>query len=485
MDSKNRTWRRPWTLPTTEVLYTKQTLTPEEQAQARANIGAAAVSESGGGGSPAEAVLYVEQNLTPEQQERARANIGAASSDIVVEKTVSQKSVNLFNKDDADVVKNSFITPSNGVITAYNYSNTTGYIPIENGKTYTLPVADKVYGWSTTGQVALYDDNKNHIGKQSGTLTNGLLTVTISNENAAFFRASINNSDNMNTGGYYFSKAMVVEGTEYPSEYIPYQEAETERFLNIDLKTDYVQKLLNPLYKKTIIWNGDSICAGKAFDDVENAWAGRIANRNSMTYKNYAVGGGTITENVPLSGGTAHSICGTVDTMYAQHPDADYIIFEGGTNDADLLGSQIGGSTAERFGTFAVANGYTADFDRETFCGALESIFSRATEYWKGKKIGFIVAHKMGRTGNGYTAETNNRRQYFETAMQICKKWGIPVLNLWDECYLNPYLPHMYTNGASWEENQASGNLYADGQHLLSAGYDYTADIINNWLKTL
>ena len=54
----------------------------------------------------------------------------------------------------------------------------------------------------------------------------------------------------------------------------------------------------NKLYKKTIIWNGDSICAGNK--DTGN-WATRIAEKNSMEYKNYAVGGGTVSEDLPLT----------------------------------------------------------------------------------------------------------------------------------------------------------------------------------------
>lgn len=52
-----------------------QVLNEQEKAQARANIGAAAPGE-GGGGSAEGAVLYTEQALTAEQQSQARANIG-------------------------------------------------------------------------------------------------------------------------------------------------------------------------------------------------------------------------------------------------------------------------------------------------------------------------------------------------------------------------------------------------------------------------
>lgn len=69
-------------LPDEVITFNEQSLTEEEKAQARANIGAAAVGE-GGGGSP-NAVLYTEQTLTPEEQTKARANIGAAGSAEVV-----------------------------------------------------------------------------------------------------------------------------------------------------------------------------------------------------------------------------------------------------------------------------------------------------------------------------------------------------------------------------------------------------------------
>lgn len=56
------------------VLYTEQTLTTEQKAQARANI---EVSEA--------AVLYTEQTLTEEQKAQARANIGAGDTEIAAE----------------------------------------------------------------------------------------------------------------------------------------------------------------------------------------------------------------------------------------------------------------------------------------------------------------------------------------------------------------------------------------------------------------
>ena len=244
--------------------------------------------------------------------------------------------------------------------------------------------------------------------------------------------------------------------------------------------------MMNQLDNKIIIWNGDSICAGKGFDDTKelDAWAGRIAAMHSgVTYKNYAVGGGTVAENSPAfaSGKRRHSVSETLAQMHEEFPNADYILFEGGTNDADLFTEN---EMPERLGSMDITD-FSGNYDRDTFCGALESIFYRATSYWKGKKIAYIVAHKMGCDAAGYTAELSHRRAYFEAAIGICRKWGIPYLDLWDVCYLNPKLPWMYDRSKNGMENATAGSLYADGQHLTAAGYDLTAGIIHSWLLTL
>ena len=124
---------------------------------------------------------------------------------------------------------------------------------------------------------------------------------------------------------------------------------------------------------------------------------------------------------------------------------------------------------------------FSGNYDRETFCGGLESIFYRATKYWKGAKIGYIVAHKMGPKADDLV----RRREYFETAIAICKKWGIPYIDLWERSYLNPMLEWMYDPTKNADGNVECGSFYADGQHLTAKGYDLLADIIDPWLETL
>jgi lysophospholipase L1-like esterase len=92
------------------------------------------------------------------------------------------------------------------------------------------------------------------------------------------------------------------------------------------------------------------------------------------------------------------------------------------------------------------------------------------------------VAQKMGM----HRREFSNRRFYFDEAVEICKKWGIPYLDLWNCCYLNPQIDSMYDPGKSPEENRDENVcFYIDGQHLTSRGYDFTAETVENWIKSL
>lgn len=246
---------------------------------------------------------------------------------------------------------------------------------------------------------------------------------------------------------------------------------------------------LNYLYGKEIICDGDSICASSTDVSEKGAYVGRIASNNNMTYTNYGVGGGTITNDTYINDDPnqpRHWVCANVDTMYAQHPDADYIIFEGGTNDADIIGSIIEGTIPAKFGTYNPDKNYTGPFDPTTFCGAVETLFQKAITYWCGKKIGFIIAMKMGKTEHsGYKKENKNRRAYFEAIMVLCDKWGIPYINLWDECYMNPSLTACYNPSLDGQGNIDAGSLYLDGQHPTPKGYDYITPMIEAWIRTL
>ncbi len=235
----------------------------------------------------------------------------------------------------------------------------------------------------------------------------------------------------------------------------------------------------NRLYGKIAVFDGDSISQG-AKERGQHPWATAIGEKNEMTWRNYSVGGGTITAEVYVesTGAPRHWVSRTIDRIHEDYEKLDYLILEGGTNDADLLIDK-----PERFGEYDMAD-FSGNYDDSTFTGALEALFYKATKYYPTAKIGFIVAQKMGRPSTGYGPEYK-RRRFFLRAIEVCKKWGIPYLDLWEGCPLNPSLPSYYNPELSIEENEAQGYSYIDGQHLTTTGYAMITPRIEAFMQSL
>lgn len=355
---------------------------------------------------------------------------------------------------------------------------TTDYIPVEPGETYALCIFPGVnYGAGFLG-IPYYDASKNFLGRvtQSGGSVGAIaerVTITIPNRSdIKYIRTSYYKSYTDTSGADHkrWWECQIFHASAWPTDmYVPYDGSDKIVSTRLD---DTVSAKYNPLWGKSAVWDGDSICA--ADSDTGAGWPGRIAMANGMSYRNYAVAGGTIAEN---TGESVHSVCATLDTMLAAFPNADYVLIEGGTNDADILGD-------DGIGTFDdddFSAEYIEALDTDTFSGALESIFYRLVTQMKGKHIGYIIPQKMG-----HTAElVARRRTYFDRAIDICKKWGIPYIDLWNDYYFNWELTAHWDSTMSTAENEAAGNLYIDGQHLTTTGYAIQAPVIAEWMKTI
>lgn len=231
---------------------------------------------------------------------------------------------------------------------------------------------------------------------------------------------------------------------------------------------------------KIILFDGDSIChATSETEEPERGWAYRIGAANDMNWHNAGISGATITAEMysRVTGAARHWVSRNIDTIHENFPHVDYLILEGGTNDADLIRE----FEPERMGSFD-PDDYSGRYDDTTFCGALESLFFKALNYYPYCKIGYIVAPKMG----AFSIDVfNNRRFFFEKAMGICRKWGIPYIDLWQTCPINPRLKVYYDNDLTGPENKAAHKAYLDGQHLTADGYDRVSGMIEEWLGRL
>lgn len=223
--------------------------------------------------------------------------------------------------------------------------------------------------------------------------------------------------------------------------------------LNLDLSFLDV----NPLYGKIISFTGDSICAGNGNGFV-SGWAKIIGENNpNTTCHNYGVHGSTIAKRTDRT----DSILERISTM---DENSDYIIFQGGVNDA-WVSIPLGEMTT----------GYNDTYDETTFAGALESCFRTAQLRWKGKKIGYIVTHKQP------GADNHNFKAFMDLAKEICKKWSIPYIDLFNESCLNAYLNDINNEYFQIQEGATNG----DRCHPNEKGHQVIAPKIESWLKTL
>lgn len=227
--------------------------------------------------------------------------------------------------------------------------------------------------------------------------------------------------------------------------------------LEVERVIDKPGIIANPLYNKEIAFNGDSIMAGDGF---AGGFGKIIAERNHMNYTNIARGGATIATGTTNADGTArHHISATINGMSAT---ADYIIINGGVNDAwnnVALGSFI--------------EGYNGDGDTRTFYGAFDFMCKQlALGFW-GKKVGYIFPHNCN-------SGLDTGKEYYNAAKRVLEKWGIPYLDL------STQLPPFGHTRSLPLIGMLQEVYIPDGVHPNESGYKYYyCDKIEAWLRTL
>lgn len=370
--------------------------------------------------------------------------------------TESVLSDNLFDKSTA-VLGKGFYHSSSGVQFVDSPDNYYAYVELRGAGTYRTKVNVEYLSESYAKRVPLLKADKAWIQNITGTISDTgdrkvwdlefTVTQDMIDAGAVYYPLTISKN--------HIDTVMMVKDRDYPTEYIPYG------YIEVEVDTDTAGLQTNVLYEKTAVFLGDSICAG----DIEGSeydgygWAGLIGEANGMAWKNYGRNGGTIT---PIESVVAQSrdLGSQVNLALADYPNADYVIFEGGTNDAYQLKEAGLGVISDDF----------ANFDTSTFSGAMESLIFKILTAFPKAQVGYIVAQKMG---NPPYTTANIQRKYFDRAVEICLKWGIPVIDLWNGSFLNPALTYH------------AENFYTDKQHLTLAGYQRISPMIEAWMRNL
>lgn len=399
-----------------------------------------------------------ESPLDAQRMNHMESGIAAAANEISSAAAELKKlysggeTYNLFNVNSPDNVNGAFLHKDGSVISTagYVYSHP---IQVQPGKTYYVTLnpdlmADYI--------AAFYALNETVVSGGAPEKTeDGLFWKLIIPDAAVWMR--------INTDVNRMSSVMVVQSDTQPEEYVPYTASESGLVYEQGVKVDALSGESTLLRGKKLSVNGDSLCYGAG---STGGYGKLIADRCGMTLQNIAQSGATIAAETYASDGTTarHWICRTIENMDA---DADFVILEGGVNDA---------AENVSMGTLNLSN-YTAALDETTFCGAFESMLKKAIVHFEKAKIFYLAVHKMA-TGFSSNASDN----YYHNAIALCKKWGVPVIDL------NVSVPPlgMYVEDANLVALREKYTHNGDGWHPNRAGYErYYLDAIIGAMKTL
>ncbi|MFJ8595829.1 GDSL-type esterase/lipase family protein [Streptomyces sp. NPDC093598] len=132
----------------------------------------------------------------------------------------------------------------------------------------------------------------------------------------------------------------------------------------------------------------------------------------------YAVNGAAIG---PVGG--AGQIITQVRRAASRSPD--YVVFNGGTNDADLV-------YHHRYKIGAMADGFDpATFDHSTYAGSLETTLSTMRTKWPSARIVYAAVHKLG------SRDWDTQFALRSVTLQLCHKWGVKVADVFNDTTLD------------------------------------------------
>ena len=207
---------------------------------------------------------------------------------------------------------------------------------------------------------------------------------------------------------------------------------------------DISGQIISPLAGKTLYVAGDSIAYGKG---SAGGYGKCIADRYGMTLTNEAVDGATLTPNVKVNAsGGIRSCISTVVTNSTALAKADYILLEGGVNDA-WNDAAVG----------TLTEGFAAAYDETTMTGALEKMLDELAKNHSDKRVAYVFPH-----GGLFSGSANWYKTYKPAILAALEKWGVPYVDIAETT------PPMGGSGIS----ALSDKYTSDGTHPNAAGYE-------------
>lgn len=218
---------------------------------------------------------------------------------------------------------------------------------------------------------------------------------------------------------------------------------------------------------KIVDFLGDSITEGACVADINNRYDNRLKNILELKeVYNYGIGGSRIAYQTVPSECPRFDMC-FCSRAYDMNKNADVIVVYGGINDW-LHGD--------------APFGKEDDNTPATFCGAVECLLRILTEIYINSKIVFMTPAHTCMDGMSdkypstyYTKGKDARPlvDYVNVICEKCKKYGVPVLNLYNDL------------GIDANDEQQRTEFTAEGLHFNDKGHGVLADCLAKFLKSL
>lgn len=171
---------------------------------------------------------------------------------------------------------------------------------------------------------------------------------------------------------------------------------------------------------------GDSIAEGNANNYI--SYAHLIANKYNMTLYTYAKGGSTI---VPVSGSS--NILAQLESAKTTVKNPKFILFDGLVNDIVKGINEVGEDLSSTLYD-------TSSADTTNFSQTFEKTIHEIKKAYPNSILIYIATPKTS------ARDLTKHTLFYEKAIQHCKKWSVPVVDLFNKSAWNTHIVEVNTS---------------------------------------
>lgn len=393
-------------------------------------------------------------------------------------------SANIFDK--AQTLFTGILDVNGNQVGGYPAYRATGAMPVNPGTVYVACYLNDTGATVLSGFRSYVFLDKDQAVISGWSYGAGLPWAIVTPSNCYYLMVSLNAT--LSAGGV--DDLMVIEGNYKPAAYVAYVAGCRQK----PTYTAYEAVHTNSYHGLTIAGTGDSITQA---DGCEAGWLMRTANALRMYALNYGINGSTIarkdgqytgvyadTTVLAAGGNTANKYYVVADNLIYEHTGGAWVStatqsrtpivdrYTAMSDDADLV--VILGGSNDWFYAWS-AFGEMTDRGETTFYGALHLLCLGLMAKYDTNQIVFMTPIKRADSAVTQNALGKTMADYVAVIKEVCAYYGIPVIDLFGECNLCPWIAQHNTDFF----------LAADYTHPNDAGHERMAKVITGKLRAL